>query len=212
MPEDSLTKEIYRKFIHLLQIPVIVGYTLIAATLTPRIGLWALTAVLLILIELEYLRLEYRPTITKKWLTKLIERWILRKREKNNVVSAVFFVAGAIISFSVFDYRVALLALLFVALGDLVSALTGISWGKKKIFRKKTYLGSLCGFLMNLIVGYFVMPEFPQIFLPMAITASIVETITQKLDDNLTVPLFSGFIGQLLVLLLGLKMPILFGL
>jgi len=37
----------------------------------------------------------------------------------------------------------------------------------------------------------------------MAITATFVESIVEKLDDNLLIPLFSGFNGQLARYLLG---------
>jgi len=36
----------------------------------------------------------------------------------------------------------------------------------------------------------------------MAFTAAIVETFLNELDDNLFVPLFAGFVGQLLFLLI----------
>jgi len=38
----------------------------------------------------------------------------------------------------------------------------------------------------------------------MAGTATIVETVTDKLDDNLLIPAFSGFNGQLVVFILGI--------
>lgn len=206
-----LTKEVFRKFIHLIQIPILAGYTLITITFSKRIGLLALTFSLLVLLELEYIRIEYKPKITQQ-ISRFFERFILRRHERNNIAGTIFYVSGAIIVFSVFDYPIAVLALLLTAFGDLTSALTGIAWGKRKIFRKKSYIGTLCGFTANILTGYFVLPEFPQIFIPMAIVASFVEMITQKLDDNLTVPLFSGFAGQTLVFFLGIKLPEIFSL
>ena len=41
----------------------------------------------------------------------------------------------------------------------------------------------------------------------MAIVASFVEVITNKLDDNLTVPLFAGFVGQMIVYYGDLVLP-----
>jgi dolichol kinase len=38
----------------------------------------------------------------------------------------------------------------------------------------------------------------------MAGTATFVETITDKMDDNLLIPLFSGFNGQLIVFMMTL--------
>ena len=41
----------------------------------------------------------------------------------------------------------------------------------------------------------------------MAFTATFVEFMTNKMDDNLTVPLFSGFVGHILVIVMALDLP-----
>lgn len=147
----------------------------------------------LLLLEIEYVRLEVQPKIPKAWD-------IFRPHERNNVISSIFFVAATIIVFAVFDYGIALLALLLTVFGDLASALIGIKFGKHKIFRKKTLEGFLAGLVMNLFVGSLVLSEYPAIYVSMALVASTVELLTSKLDDNLTVPLFSGFVGHLIAL------------
>jgi dolichol kinase len=131
---------------------------------------------------------------------------ILRDRERNNIAGSIFFIISTIIAFSVFDYQIALLALLMTVFGDLVSALVGIKFGKHKIFRKKTLEGFTAGFLMNMLVGWLFIPEQIVVFVLMAFVASLVELFTGKLDDNLTVPLFAGFVGQMLVYVLGIQL------
>lgn len=187
-------KEVLRKFIHLLELPVLLGYTVVAALYGPKIGILVLTALLIILLEIEYIRLEY-----KLRLPAVID--ILRRKEKDNVAGNIFFVASTIICFAAFDYPIALLALLYAVFGDLVAALVGRRFGRTRIARGKTVEGFIGGFMMNLLVGYVIVPDAWQIFIPMAMTASIVELWTGKLDDNLTVPLASGFIGQILLFL-----------
>jgi len=130
-----------------------------------------------------------------------------RRRERNNITSSVFFVLATIVAIAVFDYDVAILALLLTVFGDLVSALVGIRWGKHKLFRNKTIEGSLAGLVMNLLVGYCVLPTLPTVFVPMALIATIVEVGTNKLDDNLTVPMFSGFVGQMIVYIFVIELP-----
>lgn len=196
---STLSKELLRKLVHLMQLPIIAGYTFLHFYFSPRIGLLALTALLLILLEIEYFRVDYQTWIGNQ-ITQILSRFfILRRHERTNVAGAIFFVISGIIVFSTFDYQIALLALLFTVFGDLVSALMGIAFGESKIFRNKSYIGTFSGLLVNIIIGWIVLPNFPIIFIPMAFSASFVETLTQKLDDNLTVPLFSGFIGQLIV-------------
>lgn len=200
---SPVTRELLRKLIHLMQLPIIGGYTLIYFYFSPQIGILSLTAVLLLLLEFEYFRIDYHTKLGSQ-ITAFFSKTILRKHERNNVTGAIFFIISAIIAFSAFQYEIALLALLMTVFGDLTSGILGTTFGKKKIFRNKSYVGTTSGLLINIFMGLIIMPMEPQIFLPMAFTASIVETLTQKLDDNLTVPLFAGFTGQLIVFLLQL--------
>lgn len=189
--KKDLRKELLRKCIHLLELPVLLGYTLIARLYGTKPAILALTALLMILLEIEYIRLEY-----KLRLPMVVD--ILRSRERDNVASNIFFVASTIICFAAFDYPVAILALLLAIFGDLAAALVGLRFGRTRIHRRKTLEGFLAGVITNLVIGFLLMPDQMIIFLPMAFTASLVELWTGKLDDNLTVPLAAGFVGQIL--------------
>lgn len=196
---SPIQTELLRKLVHLLEVPIIFGYSFLSKNFSPQVGVLGLTALLLLLLEIEYFRIDYRTRIGHQVTDFFSGLFILRKHEQNNVTGAIFFVISTIIAFSAFTYDIALLALLLTVFGDLASAVMGIAFGKKKIFRNKSYTGSLSGLLVNLIVGYIVLPNDPMIFILMAVTASVVETLTQKLDDNLTVPLFAGFVGQTII-------------
>jgi len=54
---------------------------------------------------------------------------------------------------------------------------------------------------VDVIIGWIFLPTWILVLL-MAATATVVETVTNKLDDNLLIPLFSGFIGQLAFLIM----------
>jgi len=192
--KKMIRKELLRKCVHLLELPVLLGYTIVAALYGPKIGILALTVLLIILLEIEYIRLEY-----KLKLPLVVD--ILRRHEKDNIAGNIFFIASTIICFAAFDYPIALLAMLLTVFGDLMSALVGITVGRTRIYRRKTLEGFLAGFLTNLLVGYLVMPGEWAVFAPMALVASLVELWTGKLDDNLTVPLAAAFVGQGLMVL-----------
>ncbi|MCC6643482.1 phosphatidate cytidylyltransferase [Candidatus Peregrinibacteria bacterium] len=196
--KKALRKEILRKMIHLLELPVLLAYTLLMVFYGQRLGLLALTALLVILLEIEYIRLEYRLR-----LPAVID--ILRRHEKDNVASSIFFVAATIICFAAFDYEIALLALMMTVFGDLMSALIGIRFGKHKIYKKKTLEGFTAGLVTNSLVGVILMPQMWVLFLPMAVIASLTELWTGKLDDNLTVPLAASFTGQILLFLMQMQ-------
>ena len=192
LKKKQLKKEMLRKFVHLLELPVLLAYTVVSHLYGDKLGILLLTALLIILLEIEYIRLEYKLS-----LPMVVD--ILRRKERDNIAGNIFFVASTIICVAAFDYQIAILALLFTVFGDLMAALIGIRFGRKKIFKNKTLEGFLAGFLANLLIGYLLIPDQAQVYVPMALTASLVELWTGKLDDNLTVPLAAGFVGQLLI-------------
>lgn len=167
------------------------GYSLVRYYWSERLAILAITGVFLVLLEIESIRLEVKPKLPSHLN-------VFRRHEQNNVTGTFFFIAATIIVFGAFDYSIALLSLLLTVFGDLASALIGIKFGKHKLYRKKTWEGFLAGFLMNLLVGSLVLPEYPAIYIGMAFVASVVELLTSKLDDNLTVPLSAGFTGQMI--------------
>lgn len=132
---------------------------------------------------------------------------LFRRHEKDNVSSAVFMVVSCIICFAAFDYWVAVVALFMTVFGDLFSALIGKTFGKMTLYNSKTYIGTLAGFAANILVGFLILPELFFLILPMAVVASFTELITNKMDDNLTVPLFAGFAGQMLVYFFAFELP-----
>lgn len=197
----SLKKEILRKLFHLMELPVLLVYALFRHYWSEKVAILALTAMFLVLMEMEYIRLEVKPKLPSHLN-------IFREKERNNVTGSIFFIAATIITFAVFDYTIAILALMLTVFGDLASALIGIKFGKHKIFHKKSFEGFLAGLAMNLVVGFLILPSYPAIFISMALVASIVELMTGKLDDNLTVPLFAGFTGQIIAYTLGAQLNV----
>ncbi len=195
----SLKKEVLRKLFHLMEIPVVVIYSVLRYYWSERVAILVLTAGFLLLLEIESIRLEVKLKLPKNLN-------LLRPREHNNVSATSYFIAATIISFGAFDYTIALLALLLTVFGDLVSAIVGVKYGKHRIFRKKTLEGFFAGFMANLLVGFLILPQSPLIYMAMAFVASVVELVTNKLDDNLTVPVFAGFTGQIMAYIVGAQL------
>jgi dolichol kinase len=194
-------RELVRKAFHLSSVLILVGYTFFLNYFSPRIAMFAMTALFLILLEIEYIRLEHRPRITEAFDA------FFRHHEKTRLSSAVFLVAACIISFATFDYWVAFLAVSMTVFGDLVCAIMGKLFGKTKLYRNKSVVGTLSGLATNVIVGVLCLPDMFILFFPMAIVATFVEVFTRKMDDNLTIPLFSGFLGQVIVYYFALDLP-----
>jgi len=194
----KLRKEILRKIWHLNQIFIIFGYIVLRYYFLERIAIFGLMILLLIVMEIESIRL--------KWKIKIPDSFnILRKHEQHHATGMLYVVLAIIVCFAVFDFRIALVALLMGVFGDFASALIGIKYGKMRLKSGKSLEGFFAGFLMNTIVGVVLLWDYPLVALTMVCIASVVELFTYKLDDNLTVPIFAGFSGQIVVLILGLN-------
>lgn len=194
----KIQREFFRKLFHLFGLLLVFGYSVINVFFGKQIALISLTGLLLVFMEIEYARLEHSVSLPMGF------DLLLRKHERDRVNGAIWLTAACIISFAVFDYNIAFLSFFFVIFGDTFASLVGMKFGKKKLYRKKSWMGFFGGLSANLICGLFIMPHQPLIYVPMALTASLVEVFTSKLDDNFTVPLFAGFVGFLMASLLSI--------
>jgi len=186
--------EIGRKAIHITIIFVLGGYYLIEKAYGKPLALLCLAGLLILFFILEYLRLDLGLRLP------FFEPFI-RPKEQFKVYGVIYFLCGVIIALAVFDFKIALTAILMTTFGDMAAALIGQRFGKTLLYRNKTCQGCIAELIVNLAVGFIVLFGL-NIYLPiaMAFTATIVETLADELDDNILVPLFSGFVGQILFL------------
>ena len=196
----GLFHEIGRKIIHITILVVLAAYFVIqnslidagyTATLAKQVALLFLVALLILFLILEYFRLELG------WKMPFFSQFI-RPKEQNKMYGVIYFLSATIISLAVFDYKIALAALLMTTFGDMVAALVGKRYGSTLIYRNKTWAGFLGELATNLIVGFIILDSI-YVILGMAIVATIVETLVDELDDNLLIPIFSGFAGQIIL-------------
>ncbi len=194
-----MQKELLRKFIHLSGIWNIIGFMLISEFIGERAAFFTLTLVLLLFLELEYLRVEHRIMPIPPQFN------IFRKKEQSHFAGHIFMTLSAIVCFAAFSRVIAATALSMTIVGDIVAALFGKRFGKHKfIFSNKTIEGTVSGFAANIAVGYIFLSDIDErwlLLIIMAAVASLVEVFTQKLDDNLTISIFAGAAGQLLLLI-----------
>lgn len=196
--------EIGRKIIHITILVVLAAYFFIqnklidlgyTAILAKQVALLFLVALLIVFLILEYLRLELG------WKMPFFSQFI-RPKEQNRMYGVIYFLSATIISLAVFDYKIALAALLMTTFGDMIAALVGKRYGTTLIYRNKTWAGFFGEIITNLIVGFIVLRELNgaiYIIIGMALVATIVETLVDELDDNLLIPIFSGLAGQIIL-------------
>lgn len=195
----KLQDEILRKLFHLYQLPVIVGYIVLRYYFSERIATFSIVILLMIILEYEFLRLDLKVKMPDPF-------GIMRHKEKRRATGMLFFVLAVIVVFAVYDFKIALVAILMTTFGDLASALMGIKYGKHTLRGGKSLEGFAAGLVMNLIIAGIFLWDYPVIIIAMALVASIVELVTYKLDDNLTVPVFAGFTGHTIAYIMGINL------
>jgi glycerol-3-phosphate acyltransferase PlsY len=96
-----------------------------------------------------------------------------------------------------FDKTLAIVCLGFLTLGDLFAALIGKKWGRIKLFSQKSLEGSLACFTVCALIA--LIKFHPVIAITGAIVATLIELLPTGLDDNVTMPLISGVVMQMLI-------------
>jgi len=190
--------EVKKKTIHLSILVVLIFFFAIETKSGKQAAILFLVGLLLLFLFLEFLRLELNLKLP-------FFHQFIRPKEQFRLYGIVFFLSATIIAFSAFDPAIAWAALLMTVFGDMVAAIAGKKYGTTILFKNKTVAGFVSELVTNLVIAVLISLVFSvNIYVPilMAFVATGVETLVEELDDNLVVPLASGFIGQILLLLI----------
>lgn len=151
--------------------------------------------ILSIVFEVERFR---RPGFNK-WLFEHLGSFV-KSEERFKLTGTAYYVLSSLITISLFSRDIAISALTFLAIGDVVAASVGGRWGRLKI-GKKTLEGTLAFFASAFLSGLFLLyianlnSLTVHAILWGAMTAAIVELIPiPYLDDNLTIPIATAFV------------------
>ena len=125
--------------------------------------------------------------------------FMLRTDEANgNLTGATWLLIGCITTIVFYDMPIAVSAMLLLLIGDSIAAIAGKIY---PIFRigKKTLFGSFCGFFSSFIfILYFNHTLSLTVIFFGSIIGMLVELVPTRVNDNLTIPIFSGFVMTLL--------------
>ncbi|NIO20381.1 MAG: hypothetical protein GTN76_06480 [Candidatus Aenigmarchaeota archaeon] len=151
---------------------------------------------LFFLLYSEYVKRE------EKKLTNILNRLEHRFRDltfkferkeylKNPFRGAFWFYLSCAITLFIFPFHIASAACCMLAVGDSLSTLFGVKFGRHKITKNKTFEGSLACFLGSLAVGGFFVNPFLTL---VGATGATFAELSTKINDNLTIPIFSGLV------------------
>jgi dolichol kinase len=196
---SRLVREMRRKAIHLTGLSVPVALILFGREFTTA----AIALVLAASIMIEILRLQGRIRLPE-----------VRDHEKNHVAGYIYYMAGSLLTVYFFPPAIAITAMLFLALGDTVSGLSGSvlkdcdvrtkpTAGDRRIgWRVKPLPVLACTFFACLAIGAlasgFTGLSWP-VYLAGAATAAFVDGVAIivhgiGLDDNFGIPVLSAAI------------------
>lgn len=189
--ENKYQLKHYRKLLHILSGIIAIAYYFFSVK--EHIFIYLLYIIIIGILLLDILRMTI-PIINDFVFKYLHHFFINREREKIN--SAAYYFIGVLFCVYFFPVEVAVSSILFLSLGDSTASFVGTHWGKHKFIKEKTLEGSTGCLIMCFLIAMIFLPL--QISLIGAIVATSSEVLPWNLDDNLTVPVFSGIAMTLL--------------
>jgi dolichol kinase len=167
-----------------------------AGLFLPRLALLiALGVATFIVVTFEFLRL--RVAGVNRWFLSVFKP-LLREKETSRFTGTSYSLTAALIAFLAFPRDVAVLALVFLAVGDALATVVGKRMGKIRLLGKKTLEGSLACLVSCIIVGligYYAGLDVALLaVLAGSLGATIAEAIPLPVNDNLILPLFAGLV------------------
>jgi dolichol kinase len=130
-------------------------------------------------------------------------RALIRESERNTITGTPPYLMGMLGSLFLFSLPVAVCSIIFLACGDVSATIVGERWGTTKISGVKSLQGTSAFFAASLLSGALAGVYWQGLPLYVvaagALTASVVEILPLKFNDNLTIPIISGAVMQALI-------------
>ena len=190
--KPDIKREVWRKVVQ-----VIVGTGLIIGILRLTI-IAGSSAVLWVLLGLlcGALVLDQLMAVTR-WRIPLYDH-LRRPKERGTLHGPTWLLLGVLLSAVYYPLPVALAAAGNVFFGDAAAAVVGMLIRSPRLVGKKTLAGSTAMFFVSWASATVFTQNWHVAGL-MAGVATIVELISTNVDDNLLVPIVSGFIGYVML-------------
>lgn len=127
---------------------------------------------------------------------------LMRRNELLGLSGNSFFIVGIFTVTLLFSKPIALLSILFLAVGDPVAAFVGTRYGRRKIWGRKTLEGAIANFCVSFLVsgwfaaGYLALSWERSLLLAMigGVISTVSELVPAPVDDNLSVPVLAALL------------------
>jgi len=146
---------------------------------------------------IEQIRVAY-PNLNKKLAP--VTKYFLRAEEQLKESASVPYAMAILLTILSFPKIIAIASILTLGFADPLSAIIGISFGKRKIAEGKSVEGSAAFFVANFVcvlVPFLTVTEGMRLTIVLmsfiaAVLGTAFEMIPMKVDDNITIPIFSA--------------------
>ena len=189
MEKGVSTFELNRQFFHLF-----LGLMIVVLLLYGIIDKKAILSIIIVGFILSYLSRIMKLPIIHKLLLKFERKEDLNKFPGKGMI---FYFIGCYLALLLFSKDIAMASIMVLALGDSISHIFGVHYGKTRTFLSKTKFleGTIAGLMAGFIGALVFLPWKEAFFASLA--AMIVETIEVKIgarqvDDNIVVPIVAG--------------------
>jgi len=198
-----------RRAFHMLN--GVVAASAYALFFTHTQAVYILGTVACLIYFLEQVRISYPELIRHaQW----VERSFLRAEEQAKESGMIPYAIAILLAIITFPKQAALIAIYTLALADPMSAIVGIRFGRRHIVPDKTLEGSLAFFAITLAVAATVLARGTEVSrwavfgasCGVALFAAVFEMLPLRLDDNLTIPIFVGFVVWIAAALFGISL------
>ncbi len=147
---------------------------------------------------------------------KVLKVWgpLMRESEANRMSAIPHYLLASIIAIGVFPKPVAVMSILFLAVGDPMASLFGIIYGKKGprfAGGKKSLIGTAAGVISCALIALIFMQPMPisgwataALVAIGGLAGGMAELLPVDVDDNFTIPVVSGFVMWLAFLAFGI--------
>ncbi|MBC8196797.1 MAG: hypothetical protein H8E60_02805 [Candidatus Marinimicrobia bacterium] len=195
MPDGiSLKNEIQRKLIHFASgiIPILVlfyGRELILPILS-------VITILFVLVDFFKSKIYWLKNIYTYFF-----KTIIRENEFDNLTGASWVLIGNLIVLLIFPENIAIFSMFILSISDSFAAIIGKYSGQTKLMNKSLQ-GSIAFFISGLLVSIFFSSIALSIRVFAVISASVIELIPSRINDNISIPITTALcctIGDLII-------------
>ncbi|MBL7132076.1 MAG: hypothetical protein ISS45_11875 [Candidatus Omnitrophica bacterium] len=184
---------IYRKFYRLLGLifPLIYYFT------NKKLTLILVFIIASLAIVVEVLRF-YFPNFNQKIFRNF--SLILKDQERKRISGTTYFLIASLLVVFLFEKAIAITSLVFSVFGDAIATIIGTSFGSLRI-KDKSFEGSIACFVLCLLLGFILVHTELNLNMKLvfsgALATTVMEILPVRIDDNFTVPVFTGFVMSL---------------